>query len=1643
MLFNSKKSGFKLLSLLFVVGLTFAACSQDVDGQIGNLQDQIDDVRSNLDKEIAARSEAIQKLQSQLEALQATHAADIKKLQDADAKLSQAIADAEKAAEEFASAEADAAEAAAKAYADAQDKVILATAEAAAAEAEANAKAYTEAQIATLKAQLEKELADAVKALDDKYAAEVAALKAKDADLEKSVEAAKADLEKAIEAAKAELNKKIGDEIARIEAAHKADIKRIDDAIAALEGRVSSIEAWETTAKTQIAANETAIATLKGDLSKEVAAREAGDKALQTALNALGADLDAKYQELKKADDALYAAIVDNAKKIKDLQDADVELGKRIDGVVADLEAAQKAIQAEIDKIYKQIGDLFDKYDALNKALVAAIDNQAKVNGDLKAKDEAQDKALEAAVAALQQAIADAIAQAKEDQAVVDAAQDQALQAAIAQFEDALAAAVAAQAAIDADQDAALQDAIAAFNAGLDEVFAALQAAIDAQAGVDAAQDEANAEKFAAVYAALSAAVDEQATVDAAQDAALEAARLALEGAIASAKSELEGKISAAVTKAENELQAAKKELQDAIDTLDAKLSAAIKVLAGTPTTLIFKPIAYRNGIETVVFEPVFYVSMENASNDEVDFNSIENSTIHSYQAFDFQTPLEDYDPYVQNTDVDDKKNLINKVDWIKSYTHYVNLPAEVHYFVNPSNASIKDLKLNYPDVQFLGNVAEVAMTRGYSEENEDVAGLIALNYNSHYTNAIENQTLKFRIDLVSQAVDGHDNLFPVGTTDFANNENGKISFGWPTFADFGGKQNPNYYSGRVDAGYDANWWGWFCDNSAKEEVLDKIRNSKVTFRGNYYWFVDCNENSYNQSYVFATQIPFAGNDENVKGKTVVSDYAQVAVEGAFAQFALVTKGSNEEYLNPNKHDAYVLQGNEPGEHKPINVGTVEGDNGKTVVYDLYAGEENGVPYGFDWNQSYKLTDFIDLLEGDEKYNWTNAVYNVDAMRMEDLGFQYRFYVPMAKASAKTKNVDLWGDMVKEFGHENYLGPNFGPYEYYFGDSKIDFQDYLEVNAKTGEIKILKPEVSKGFTPVVLAQVIDTRRPYSPVVTEAYFRLVIKGEEVKGEMEAFDFPACDKPDVEVPVDAAWFKTNVYDKFSTNNSKFNYYFNATIKEATPNTYFVWRRWKDEKHTEAITIGKFQWDGKKVVWDEDLLSIYPISSYKDTDFLVMCTPFKDLVGKMSETAIDNKTQITWTLGGNVVTLDLNAKAALPVIQLAYSDSYWDGAVLPKHGDANFFATIIANPNPASEQSSEKYCSFDFDLTTGFNHFQKPTGYAQDAATKIYYKATFDGRDVSKEVDGCYTFDIVPARHNLAFDTPEWFGYAQSDKFRYSFNTAESTYLELGEKVNGKPYYDYEPALWYRDGSSYGYYNVLLKEAQGRSHTPALSSIEIDTPWGFEKGIDLLEKDMDVPCLVFATYHGGDEYTESLVIEQFKLDYKKPIIVTNKQAKPFEFVDITHTDQIIKTTDVVALTDWLGNPVKAEKVAIIHTHGKFTPEELSAYYNVDNPYFVADQDGNPVYKTDLKVNANGTYTHQCVVNFDEDGNIESIGTPTGTLPDKTVLKFAEDGNIYYQNAGASLDQDYHIFVEVEVPHKWGVAKGYVVITVKSNKK
>lgn len=587
MLFNSKKSGFKLLSLLFVVGLTFAACSQDYDDQTAKLQDQIN-------KEAAARSEAIAKLENQLEALQATHAADIQKLQDADAKLLQAVADAEKAAKDYAdkvaAAEADAAEAAAKAYADAQDKVILATAEAAAAEAEANAKAYTEAQIAALKAQLENEIAAAKKELTEKYDAEIAALKTKDAELQK-----------AIDDAKAKAEKDLADAVKKIEDAHKADINRIDAAVAAIDARVKDIEAWEATAKTQIAANETAIAALKGDLAKEIADREAADKALQTALNTLGSKVDANYnelngkiqanyEELKKADDALYAAIVDNAKKIKDLQDADVALGKRIDGVVADLEQAKKAIEEQIKKICGDIDDLYTKYDALNKAFEAYKTAQA-------ATDKAQDAALAAAKAELQKALADA----KAAQAVTDAAQD----AALAQ---------------------AVKDVTAAYTKAIAD----------------------------------------------------------------------------AVKKVEGEFAAADKKLQEQIDALDktvAQLNAAITVFAARPTTIVFKPYTFINGIEAFELKPLYYTAYANADNTDT---TAVNGLVAGDEEF------------------------------------YVAVPTAIEYVVNPFSATVDEF--NFKNVAFNIHGATETFTR----EGEGQQYLVV---NNNHKPTIVNHTLKFYVD--------------------------------------------------------------------------------------------------------------------------------------------------------------------------------------------------------------------------------------------------------------------------------------------------------------------------------------------------------------------------------------------------------------------------------------------------------------------------------------------------------------------------------------------------------------------------------------------------------------------------------------------------------------------------------------------------------------------------------------------------------------------------------------------------------------------------------------------------------------------------------------------------------------------------------
>lgn len=1373
MLFNSKKSGFKLLSLLFVVGLTFAACSQDYDDQISDVTDQIAE-------EVTARSEAVAKLQSQLEALQATHAADIQKLQDADAKLSQAVADAEKAAKDYAdkvaAAEADAAEAAAKAYADAQDKVILATAEAAAAEAEANAKAYTEAQIAALKAQLENEIAAAKKELTEKYDVEIAALKTKDAELQK-----------AIDDAKAKAEKDLADAVKKIEDAHKADINRIDAAVAAIDARVKDIEAWEATAKTQIAANETAIAALKGDLAKEIADRQAADKALETALNTLGSKVDANYnelngkiqanyEELKKADDALYAAIVDNAKKIKDLQDADVALGKRIDGVVADLEAAKKAIEEQIKKICGDIDDLYTKYDALNKAFEAYKTAQ-------KATDAEQDKA----IADLKKALADAIAA----QAKTDAAQDKALADAVAKLEKAIEDAIAAQAKTDAAQDAALEKAIE---------------------DVTSAYNKAIAE---------------------------------------------------AVKKVEGELEDAKEELQKAIDDLDAKLSAAIKVLSERPTTIIFKPYLFIGGIETFEFNPMYYVAYENIDNEDVTY-------------VDGLVPTNFFAPT------------------------YVALPKEIEYEVNPWSTTIDYLDIY--NTKFNFHVAQVRPEYGTRGEE---APYLSVNKAENYTPSIKNHILKFRVD--ESVVDG--------------------AAAWTKALDFG----------------------------------------KVV--------------------MFAVEIPFAGEDT-----TVVSDYARLS-ECPFTAFFRVADADDKVYplYNDSKKAIYEVTEDDV----PVNVFT----NDK-FIYEIKGFKVGG--------ENPTLLSLVNNAEFDAM----KEPFVVDALRAEDLGFEYRFYVPREDEVEVNKSADV--DEVF------YKGPQYGPWGY--AAAGTDFQKLIKsIDHKTGAVDF--GEKAKGLTPIILIQIVDPKNEYQ-VVTEAYVRLVIEGDtmedtackkEKTGNVAdgVYTYPNCEDEYVEIPYTAAEMTDSVYNKFGVNQAQFEKY------------------WKTETNVANATPNSF------VDFDED-------------GNLVAYIPYADLQNLNNKDFADYEIVYTATLGGNTVEITFNAHVILPTISLSYETTYWQNQQLPVI-DERFLGTVVANPNPASEKVASKYCSFDFDLTSAYNAKKPVEGWAQDKNTGIYFKAeTVNGKnevvDITKAYADCISLDLVPAR----FDAAQAAWLAAATKYTYA-DGKTSTFADLQKRANTAEFkFDsYVDALQYRT-ELYGKYNVELKEADPATDTPdnladlykpARADQQIDTKWGYEAGITILDNDYNVPVQVIC-YYGYNETTDARVIDEWMLDYKKPLNVINND-KLYEIIDINHQLQTVTTADVIKLEDWLGYPVTAHFVAGTHTPGLCTPNELAMYYNVGTPRFIVDPEASaaahanvPKITTDLEVNGKDL-THKCVV---VDGKL--VGeVPNGPLPDNTSVLVAEDGqSITYQNVGASVDQNYHMFVEVEVPHKWGFATGWIVIEVQA---
>ena len=738
---------------------------------------------------------------------------------------------------------------------------------------------------------------------------------------------------------------------------------------------------------------------------------------------------------------------------------------------------------------------------------------------------------------------------------------------------------------------------------------------------------------------------------------------------------------------------------------------------------------------------------------------------------------------------------------------------------------------------------------------------------------------------------------------------------------------------------------------------------------------------------MFAVEIPFAGEDT-----TVVSDYARLS-ECPFTAFFRVADADDKVYplYNDSKKAIYEVTEDDV----PVNVFT----NDK-FIYEIKGFKVGG--------ENPTLLSLVNNAEFDAM----KEPFVVDALRAEDLGFEYRFYVPREDEVEVNKSADV--DEVF------YKGPQYGPWGY--AAAGTDFQKLItSIDHKTGAVEF--GEKAKGLTPIILIQIVDPKNEYQ-VVTEAYVRLVVEGDKMEdtackkektGNVEdgVYTYPNCEDEYVEIPYTAAEMKDSVYDKFGVNQAQFEKYWSkeANLENATPNSFV-----------------DFDKDGN----------------------LVAYIPYADLKDLNNKDFADYEIVYTATLGGNTVEITFNAHVILPTISLSYETTYWQNQQLPVI-DERFLGTVVANPNPASEKVASKYCSFDFDLTSAYNAKKPVEGWAQDENTGIYFKAeTVNGKnevvDITDAYADCISLDLVPAR----FDAAQAAWLAAATKYTYA-DGKTSTFADLQKRANTAEFkFDsYVDALQYRT-ELYGKYNVELKEADPATDTPdnladlykpARADQQIDTKWGYEAGITILDNDYNVPVQVIC-YYGYNETTDARVIDEWMLDYKKPLNVINND-KLYEIIDINHQLQTVTTADVIKLEDWLGYPVTAHFVAGTHTPGLCTPNELAMYYNVGTPRFIVDPEASaaahanvPKITTDLEVNGKDL-THKCVV---VDGKL--VGeVPNGPLPDNTSVLVAEDGqSITYQNVGASVDQNYHMFVEVEVPHKWGFATGWIVIEVQA---
>lgn len=1189
-----------------------------------------------------------------------------------------------------------------------------------------------------------------------------------------------------------------------------------------------------------------------------------------------------------------------------------------------------------------QVGDLQSKYTA-NSTAIADLNTKIQT---LQAQHDADVKTLQAAIKDAQ-AAAEAYAKAQADAAKDAAVKDS---KAYADAQDAVVLAQAKEYAAKAvaDASAEIMAALATQKAELQAEIAAAKADILAAHAADVADLKA---KDAAIEAELAAKVAEIQAAHAADIAALNAKIDALNGRVESLeawKATAEVQIAAnkdAIAALKGDVEA----LQQALADFKTATQTKITALQNKDTELAAKDTELQNAINEVKAVVAALQTKDAELYADIVANAKQIKALQDKDA-ELAAKLAEVETAIATA----KVNIENELKAVKE-----GAANDLKAAKEALQAQINALNTT---VSGLGDALAVLQTRPTTiifKPYTFIGGIEAFEFNPVYYTAYENADNKENTAI-----------------------NGLVAAAAPTYVAMPGKIE-----------YEVNPWNttldWFKINDAKfnfhtavtrtapVEYLKVAANHEAKINNHILSFY-INEvtdgaealwkkaeaaadlaNGESNAMMFAVEIPLAN-----EAGSVVSDYARLTEVPFDAYFRICKPNDCVDCVKPLYNDSKAaIYENDPATDAPVYVApTAE------FFYEFT---------GLKYDQEFKLIDYVATAEYDTKYDaagtpFAYEPYIVDEVKWTDLGFQYRFYVPLDGEAAVNKSADK---------NVYYKGPKYGPWGY--AAAGTDFQTLIKtIDHKTGAVTF--DEKVKGLTPIVLVQVVDPNHDYQ-VVTEAYVRLVVDGDKmVDVAEEVTTYANCTDDFIEIPYFAAQVQDSIYDKFGIDKTQFETYWTKTVDGVTG------------------AVVEFNAAG-------DLVAKVPYAALAD----LKTTGLQDFTVKY-----------TAKLGGNTAEITYKAHVGLPTIELSYMNTYWKS--MPDAAN-KVPGVIVGNPRPVSELTYSAFASYDFSLLDGYNTQKAVTGFAQDAATGIYYKVTWQGKDVTADFAGCVALDVVPVTFTQA---------AGADKFVYADGT-DKTFKSLAVAYN-EGVAAYSPANYVEAIQQNGtptVYNLQLVE---KDIAPAINGL-----WGSDKAIKLLDDDAKVPCLVYA-YYKYNGVIDERVIDEFMIDYEKPIYVVNND-RAIEIIDALHAEQPISFDALIQLKDWLGENVTAHFVNTnghTTTVGDFSADNLSIYYNVQNPEWKLYTTTAGYALTDLKVNpaTNNLEADPALV---EKFLAEGIKNEAdfGPLPDGVSLKDKADGNFYYNNVGGLVKEDYHMFLEATLKHKWGEIPARIVVTVKAH--